>query len=160
MVFKRNDNKLDYCQCCRWFARCFKIANPFVGIGSVFFIKQIIEVFGNIKVSDLDTKTIEQWQSDRLKYNKPASVNRVLACLKHMVLKAVDWNMASKETLKRVRGVKFKEENNKRLRFLTVEESQTLIDCCLPHLKPIVTVALHTGMRRGEILGLSGSRWI
>ncbi|MHC4269346.1 MAG: tyrosine-type recombinase/integrase [Planctomycetota bacterium] len=119
-----------------------------------FFIKQIIEEFGNSNVSDLDTKTIEQWQSDRLKYNKPATVNRVLACLKHMVLKAVDWHMASEEILKRVRGVKFKEENNKRLRFLTVEESQTLIDCCLPHLKPIVTVALHTGMRRGEILGL------
>ncbi|MHC4322446.1 MAG: tyrosine-type recombinase/integrase [Planctomycetota bacterium] len=118
------------------------------------WIKQLVEVFGNLDVKDMDTRTIEQWQSKRLKYNKPATVNRVLACLKHMVNKGVQWEMANEETLKKVRNVKLLEENNERLRFLTVEECQTLIDCCSTHLKPIVTVALHTGMRKGEILGL------
>ena len=47
-------------------------------------------------------------------------------------------------------------ENNRRLRFLAIEECQTLINCCPPHLKPIVQVALHTGMRKSEILNL---RW-
>ena len=118
------------------------------------WIRQLVEVFGNFDVMDLNTKMVEQWQSKRLKYNKPSSVNRVLSCLKHMINRAVDWEMASEETLKKVRKVKLLEENNKRLRFLNVEECQTLIDCCAPHLKPIVTVALHTGMRRGNILGL------
>ncbi len=77
-----------------------------------------------------------------------------LTCLKHMVNKGVQWEMATGHTLKKVRNVKLLEENNERLRFLTVEECQTLIDCCIPHLKPIVTVGLHTGMRKGEILGL------
>jgi integrase len=120
------------------------------------WVRQLIEIFGNLDVNDLDTRIIEQWQSRRLKYNKPATVNRVLACLKHMINKGVQWEMASEVTLKKVRNVKLLEENNRRLRFLTVEECQTLIDCCSVHLKPVVTVALHTGMRRGEILGL---RW-
>ena len=37
---------------------------------------------------------------------------------------------------------------------LTVEELQLLLDCCPPHLKPVVLVAVHTGMRKGEILKL------
>ncbi len=31
---------------------------------------------------------------------------------------------------------------------------RSLLDCCVEHLKPIVTVALHTGMRLSEILKL------
>ena len=37
---------------------------------------------------------------------------------------------------------------------LTVEELQLLLDRCPPHLKPAVLVAVHTGMRKGEILKL------
>ena len=51
--------------------------------------------------------------------------------------------MASEEALKLVRLVKPLEENNRQLRFLTIEECQTLIDYCAPHLKPIVIVALN-----------------
>ncbi len=120
------------------------------------WIKQLVEVFGNLNVKDLNTRIIEQWQSERMKRNKPSTINRILATLKHMINKGVQWEMASDNVLKQVRNVKLLEENNRRLRFLTVEECQTLIGCCAEHLRPIVTVALHTGMRKSEILGL---RW-
>ncbi len=118
------------------------------------YVRQLIDRFGNLKVSELNIKIIEQWQTELLKNRKPATVNRKLACLKHVVKEGVQWKMASKDTLAEVRDVELLKENNKRLRFLTIEECQTLIECCADHLKPIVITALHTGMRRGEILGL------
>lgn len=116
--------------------------------------RELIETFGNLNVKDLDTRIIEQWQSKRLRINKPATVNRKLATLKHMINKGVQWGMASDDALKQVRNVKMLAENNRRLRFLSVEECQRLIECCHKDLKPIVIVALNTGMRRGEIFGL------
>ncbi len=118
------------------------------------FIRQLVEEYGSLNVNEVSTLIVEKWQTKHLKTHKPATANRKLACLKHMVNKGVDWKMASEETLKQVRKVKYKKENNKRLRYLSIEECQTLLNCCASHLKPIVTVALHTGMRRGEILGL------
>jgi integrase len=120
----------------------------------IIWVKQLVNHFGEFDVKNLNSKAIEQWQSKRLKYNKPSTVNRLTGCLKHMVNKGVEWGMVAEESLKRVRMVKPLEENNKRLRFLTIEECKRLIDCCAPHLRPIVTVALNTGMRRGEILSL------
>jgi integrase len=51
-------------------------------------------------------------------------------------------------------------EHNRRLRYLSKEECQALIDSSEPHLKPIVITAVNTGMRRGEILGLRWDRHI
>ncbi len=61
-------------------------------------VKQLVERFGNLKVRDLNTKIIEQWQSERLKRNKPATINRLLTVLKHMINKGTDWEMATEET--------------------------------------------------------------
>ncbi|MCK4576293.1 site-specific integrase [candidate division WOR-3 bacterium] len=47
----------------------------------------------------------------------------------------------------------FKE--NLRLMYLTAEEADKLIECCNRWLKPIVYIAIYTGMRRGQILKLS-----
>jgi integrase len=121
----------------------------------VYFIKQLSEAFGHLPLRRFNTMLLEQYQTERLqKGNKPATVNRLLATLKHMITKAVEWDMVEEETLKRVRKVKSLEENNKRLRYLTKEECQNLINACDKHLKPIVICALNTGMRKSEILNL------
>lgn len=71
-----------------------------------------------------------------------------------MFTKAVDWNMAEEDILKRIRKVKLLEENNKRLRFLSAEECEALVNAAESHLRPIILTAVNTGMRIGEILSL------
>jgi integrase len=126
-----------------------------------YHIDQLEEIFGNIPLRAITTKFIEEWQTRRMSDNKPATVNRLLATLKHMFTKAVEWEMVEEETLKRVRRVKLLHENNRRLRYLSKEESKALVNACckypsfdLSHLRPILITALHTGMRKEEILSL------
>jgi integrase len=119
------------------------------------FIAQLVEAFGNVQLRHLTTKLLEQFQTERTqKGNKPATVNRLMATIKHCIHKGYQWEMLSEETLKRVRQVKLLEENNRRLRYLSQPECEALIDNCQGHTKAIVTMALNTGMRKGEILSL------
>jgi integrase len=49
-------------------------------------------------------------------------------------------------------------ENNRRLRFLSEDEITSLLNECNGHLRDIVECAIHTGMRKGEILNLKWSQ--
>ncbi|MDE2009982.1 MAG: site-specific integrase [Candidatus Omnitrophica bacterium] len=102
---------------------------------------------------------IEKFKADRLqdttrkkKGLKPATVNRQLIVLKSLFNRAIDWGKFQGQNP--VRKVKFFKENNTRVRFLEPNELVKLLSFCRGILKPIVLVALHTGMRKGEILGL------
>jgi integrase len=130
-------------------------------------VNQLKETFGNYPLRAFTLKLLEQYQTERTSQgrtrpgqkrtahgNKPATINRHLATIKHMFTKAVEWELVEEEVLKRVRRTKLLEENNRRLRYLSKEECQALINACSSHLKPIVVTALNTGMRRGEILNL------
>lgn len=120
------------------------------------FVRQLVERFGNVPLRHLNTMAVEQYQTERLqKGNKPATVNRLTAVLKHMVHKAVDWELVEENALKKVRQAKQLEVNNRRLRYLSREECQALLNTCDGHLRPIVTFALNTGCRKGEILNLT-----
>jgi integrase len=119
------------------------------------FINQLVEAFGNLPLRRFNSMLVEQFQTERAQRgNKPATINRLVATLKHMFTKAVEWDMVEEQTLKRIRKAKLLEENNRRLRYLSKEECQALINSCDKHLNPIVVCALHTGMRKGEILNL------
>ncbi|MEL7628753.1 site-specific integrase [Pectobacterium aroidearum] len=54
--------------------------------------------------------------------------------------------------------VKARQPRNKRIRWLTHDEARQLIDALPAHLKPVVTFALATGLRRSNILDLEWSQ--
>jgi integrase len=97
----------------------------------------------------------------------PGSVNRELAVLRHLLRMAASEDC---EYLEKAPTVKLMKMPEGRLRYLTAEEAARLLDECRkaatyndpqrrsPHLYPVVMIALHTGMRKGEILGLTWDR--
>ncbi len=118
-------------------------------------LSQLRDAFGTLQIRHITTRLVEQYQSERLlKGNKPATINRHVTTLKHCIHKACQWEMCHEETLKRVRQVKFLPENNKRLRYLSKDECRTLLSHCKGYLRPVVVMALNTGMRKEEILSL------
>jgi integrase len=118
-------------------------------------INIILSHFGSLPLRSFNTLSVEQYQTNLInRVLKPATVNKHISILKAMIKKAVDWNMVEEETLKRVRRVKLLTENNKRLRYLSKEECQSLINACDQHLRPAVITALNTGARKEEILSL------
>jgi integrase len=120
-----------------------------------YIIGQLLLVFGDIQLKRFNTAMTDQLQTDLIsKEYKPSSNNKVLNILKHMFNKAVEWEMVDEDILKRIRKVKPLRDDGKRLRYLSKEECQALVNACDSHLKPIAITALNTGMRRGEILGL------
>ena len=111
------------------------------------------------EISEITAWQIEKWkkerkemQSRRKKPIRTYGVNRELATLKHPFGKPVEWNRLKENPAKKIKWLKGEE---KRVRFLRQEEIQTLLGNCSDSLRPVVEVALNTGMRRGEIFGLT-----
>ncbi|OGW36954.1 MAG: hypothetical protein A2Y97_10135 [Nitrospirae bacterium RBG_13_39_12] len=120
-----------------------------------YIIGQLLSLYGDIPLKRFSTSLVDQLQTDLIsKGYKPASNNKITNIVKHMFNKAVEWEMVGSETLKRIRKVKPLRDEGKRLRYLSIEECNTLINTCDNHLKPIVVTALNAGMRKGEILNL------
>lgn len=103
---------------------------------------------------EIATKGIEEYKARRLETVKPATVNKELALLKHMFTKATEWGYMKQNPAKLVKLLK---EPPGRLRYLTPNELTRLLEDCALHLRPIVLMAVHTGMRRREILSLKWS---
>ena len=123
------------------------------------FIKTLMKYFKNIRLDNFSIMAIENMQSDIIKKGLSiAYANRLVAVLKRMLAKALDWEMLTEETLKKVRKVKLLKGEIKRLRYLSEEEAEKLVFNCELYLKPIVICALNTGMRKSEIFGLTWDR--
>jgi len=100
-----------------------------------------------IKVLDID-----KFKNNRLQKVSPAMVNRSLACLKSMFNRAIAWGKY--EGVNPVTRVGMFKEKTIRLRYLEKEEILRLVDNCSKALKPVVILAVNTGMRHGEIFNL------
>jgi len=107
--------------------------------------------FKSKHLSEIKPQDIEAYKAERLKTVKPASVNRDLACLRHMLNKAIQWGYLASSPMK---GIKLLKEPPGRLRFLSIEEADRLLNNIPEGTKAIVIFALNTGLRKSEILNI------
>ncbi len=76
-----------------------------------------------------------------------------MTCLHQVFSKAFEWEMVEQSPFERGKSLMLK-ENNERVRFLNEAEIQSLLEHSPGYLRNIITCAINTGMRRGEILSL------
>lgn len=125
----------------------------------LFRLRDLMVSFGGrylheITVADIAKFKAQQMQTKALRLGRPictATINRKLALLKAILNKAVDWEVLEDNPC---RKIKLFRENNTRDRFLSREEFNRLLTECKGELLQLVTIAVHTGLRKGEIMGL------
>lgn len=122
--------------------------------------RKLSRAFGRLRLRDIHQGLVQRYVDDRLHEKRkngtsyrPATINRELMCLSAVFREAVRRQYVQ---VNPVRGLKQLKENNEMLRYLSDDEEKALLDGCPLPLRAIVICALHTGMRKGEILAL---RW-
>jgi len=123
-------------------------------------VRYLREAFGDMRLKEISYLDLETYRNKRKatplasgKLRTDATVNREMSALKHMLNKAVEWGMLEVSPFRKGSRLSFR-ENNQRHRYLMEADIEKLLNSCSAHLLPIVEIALHTGMRKGEILGL------
>jgi integrase len=114
-------------------------------------------VWGNPPIHVLTVEVLDQYRASRLGEKVgPATINREMATLKHALSKAVEWKLLRKTAREELTAIRKYQEPDGRLRYLSGEaEAERLLQACGDSLRPIVLTALHTGMRKGELLSLT-----
>ena len=124
-------------------------------------MKHLYPVFTGKSVADIDTITIRGYIKQRKAEGAAAStINKEVGLMSvaiNYARKEWGWNLPNP-----VQGNRVPEPEG-RVRWITREEAQALIvaagcESRAPHLPDFLRLALHTGMRRGEMLGLEWRR--
>lgn len=119
---------------------------------------RIVPAFGaELPIRKLTGAAIAQYERGRVGQVSAYTVANELTVLRHMLRLAKRWGYVDQ-----VPDVDMPRKPEARQRYLEVDELGRLLDACRrsrnPYLAAIVTVAVNTGMRKGEILGLTWER--
>lgn len=107
----------------------------------------------NCPLASIRRVDIQRYITKRNSEASAYSVQKELNVLKHMFRLAVEWEIIP---VSPAQGVKTPKAPAGRVRYLQPTELHALLEICPDWLRPIVALAVCTGMRRGEIVGL---RW-
>jgi len=115
-------------------------------------IKHLKKALSRRRLSQISLLQVEKYRVERLAKVSLATVHRELACLKGILSKAVDWEKLPSFPLRKIK-IDLRQEQ-RRERVLMQDEEKRLLAAAALHLRPMIVLALHTGMRRGEVLKL------
>lgn len=118
------------------------------------YARNLLAFFGGKTLAQVTPRIIAEYKAKRYADGvRPATINRDLAIFKHAFNLAIrEWEWCRENPVKRV---SMERERNQRDRWLTSAEESRLLAACSAGLSEIVTFALHTGMRIGEITALT-----
>jgi integrase len=125
-------------------------------------VKRLRATFSGMEMETLDAAAVAAHiRTRRGQHVSDATINRELHVLSAAIRYGVTrlgWALPNPAATAMLR------EPEGRVRWLTPEQAEALLTAAgrertrAPHLAPLITLALHTGMRRGEMLGLEWSR--
>jgi integrase len=117
--------------------------------------KHILPVIGHVQLQKLTAQQVQALYARKVKEGFSSSVIRTMHGLLHKALdQAVSWKLISNNVCD---GVSLPRAVRHEIHPLTKEQAQKLLETAQGHrLEGLLTVALATGMRRGELLSL---RW-
>lgn len=133
--------------------------------------QHLVPFFGDTPLSKLTTFDVERYKKQRgtepvkrpngpggkpvfVGQTKPATINRELAALSHLLNKAVEWGWLDHKpaTIKRLK------EHAGRITYLTVDQIRRLLKAAEGdqnrQIYPFIRIGLETSMRKDEILGI------
>jgi integrase len=113
--------------------------------------KHLNPKFGTRKAASIRKVDIQRYVTDVSAERSAYSVQKELVVLKHLFSLAVEWEIVPANP---ARDVKAPKAPAGRMRYLQPTELRALLNACPEGLREIVALAVSTGMRRGEILGL------
>jgi len=119
----------------------------------VYRLQKLCDYFKNVDLRAISPMMIERFRKSKLHEGRTKSTcNRYLQLMKRMFNLAIEEGYTEENPVRKVKL--FSEKDNLKERILTEAEEEKLLEVCSETLRPIILVALNTGMRRAEILNL------
>ena len=114
------------------------------------FNHHLLPAFGRKRLDQIGAREIEKFKSRKVKEGlSPKTINNLLTVLRKCLSLAAEWELTDREP-----KVKWMRVDRQKYDFLNFEEADRLIAAAEPEWRTMIVLALRTGMRQGEILGL------
>lgn len=116
-------------------------------------LRRLKVYFKNVDIAEVKPMMVQGYVAERLEENiSKRTINRELALLKKFFNLAIGEGYLTENPVKKVKF--FSKRDNVRDRILTEDEERRLLSAAPAHLRPVIIVALNTGLRKSEIENL------
>ena len=158
ILVKIPEERMSFQQLTDWYCGLEKVKSRAYYPTLKYNLASFNEVFGTYIVSNIKPADLENYQAKRKAEGYSDSyVDHHIGAARNVVNKAFDNDMVSGETVKVFKRVKklLKRNANARDRILSMDEVRAILTHAPRHTRAILATAFYSGMRRGEILGLT-----